>query len=227
MRYLIADEIVIFEKEGKSINDRFDLYKYNEDNYFDYDICLEYDGFEQFCKEHNNLCEEQCELIYTLQIFFRNMLNKNKLLIHASVIVINGLSVMFIGNAGCGKSYFLEKLKLYCSESYIFSDDRTVIGLENQKLLAWNTPWSKFGISSPKGIFIDYIFFISVDNVFDISEISSERLIQNMVYLYPKVFRNQIGSLLYKMIKKKKCFEIKNDMHSFDIQKLRCVGIDL
>lgn len=227
MKYIIADEIVRFDAEIESLERRFDYYLYQGEIDSNSEICLEFDKFYKFRKIHDHLSELQCELIFSLQIFFDKMIKKNKLLLHAGVVVIDGASYIFIGEAGCGKSYFLHRLMEYYPGSYIFSDDRTVIGIKDKKLWVWNTPWSKNGIKAFDGNSANYIFFIKNSNVFDVRKSNVDELATNIKDLYPEEYQDQVYDLLCKIIRKNSCFIIKNDQYSFDIEKLRCVEHEL
>lgn len=81
------------------------------------------------------------DLLLRLMCAYRSP-EHSMLLMHSSVIGLNGEAVMFIGSSGTGKSthsrLWLENVK----DSELLNDDNPVVRVEDGKLFVYGTPWS-------------------------------------------------------------------------------------
>jgi hypothetical protein len=60
-------------------------------------------------------------------------------ILHASSVVVDGYSILFLGHSGAGKSTIAE-LASSCGAE-VLSDDRTIVTIERGVATAWGSPW--------------------------------------------------------------------------------------
>ncbi|NDV60225.1 hypothetical protein [Bacteroides sp. 519] len=67
---------------------------------------------------------------------------KNVLSIHASSIVNNAGTILFLGESGTGKSTHTRLWLQYIKNSYLLNDDSPLLRIENGKMQVYGSPWS-------------------------------------------------------------------------------------
>ena len=63
--------------------------------------------------------------------------------LHASTAVLDGQAYVFMGHSGAGKTTISE-IALRAGAT-VLSDDRTILGVRNGRVIAWGTPWHGTG----------------------------------------------------------------------------------
>ena len=94
-------------------------------------------------KAQPHLSDEDCEYLCTGGSFYRQLLNFNGMLLHASAVVLDGKAYLFTAPCGTGKSTHTRLwLQLFGDRAYILNDDKPALRLENGVWYAYGTPWS-------------------------------------------------------------------------------------
>lgn len=99
------------------------------------------------CQPH--LSEDACEYISTGASFYRQLLNFDGLMLHASAVVVDGHAYLFSAKSGTGKSTHTKLwLENFGDKAFILNDDKPALRLEDGVWYAYGTPWSgKYDIS--------------------------------------------------------------------------------
>ena len=89
------------------------------------------------------------EYMMTGAMFYVKLLNYNGMMLHSSVVVVDGKAYLFSADSGTGKSTHTQIwLKLFGDRAYILNDDKPAIRREADGWFAYGTPWSgKYDIS--------------------------------------------------------------------------------
>lgn len=209
MLYNIADELINFKAETNIVTEKFRCFISQGPH--TRTVLNLLPNVQSFKESHQHLSVDQCELIASLQEFFRIMLQKNKILIHATTIVIAQEAHIFLGGAGVGKSTLANSF-LECSEinALILSDDRTVIGMHNGQFVAWATPWSKrIGGELHKAYHIKSISILSQKEICKVLKTSKANIINFISQNYPDDF----------------CDKVKRVMDTFDFNGVKALNI--
>ncbi|MCF0168620.1 MAG: phosphoenolpyruvate carboxykinase [Bacteroidales bacterium] len=75
-------------------------------------------------------------------IFAQSVILNSGVSIHASCVVLHGLSYLFLGKSGTGKSTHAQQWLEAFSECMLLNDDNPVVRMEGEKVIAYGTPWS-------------------------------------------------------------------------------------
>ena len=87
--------------------------------------------------------EDVREYLVSGVVFYKNLLNFDGLMLHASAVVVDGRAYLFTAPSGTGKSTHTELwLKQFGSRAYILNDDKPALRLEDGTWYAYGTPWS-------------------------------------------------------------------------------------
>ena len=90
-----------------------------------------------------HLNDEDCEYLTTGGSFYRQLLNFNGMLLHASAVVLDGRAYLFSAPCGTGKSTHTKLwLQVFGEKAYILNDDKPALRLEEGQWYAYGTPWS-------------------------------------------------------------------------------------
>lgn len=87
------------------------------------------------------------KVTYMMDVLLRMMFSYNSpahsvLLMHSSVVSLDGEAVMFLGPSGTGKSTHSRLWLENISGTMLVNDDNPVVRLEDGKLFVYGTPWS-------------------------------------------------------------------------------------
>ncbi len=152
------------------------LIKTNKDPVFTLNLSI--DRIKELQKNYSHLSLEDIEYIFLGQIFYRNILKHNGILLHSSCVVKDNKAYLFSAPSGTGKSthttLWLEEFK----DAYILNDDKPAIIYKDNILYAAGTPFSgKHDISRNLLIPIQGICFIERSKDNWIKEIDSRQAI--------------------------------------------------
>ena len=94
-------------------------------------------------KAQPHLSDEDCEYLCTGGSFYRQLLNFDGMLLHASAVVLDGYAYLFSAPCGTGKSTHTKLwLKVFGDRAYILNDDKPALRFEDGAWYAYGTPWS-------------------------------------------------------------------------------------
>jgi len=90
-----------------------------------------------------HLNDEDCEYLSTGGSFYRQLLNFDGMLLHASAVVLDGRAYLFSAPCGTGKSTHTKLwLKVFGDRAYMLNDDKPALRFEDGAWYAYGTPWS-------------------------------------------------------------------------------------
>lgn len=90
-----------------------------------------------------HLSDEDCEYLSTGGSFYRQLLNFDGMLLHASAVVVDGRAYLFSAPCGTGKSTHTKLwLRVFGDQAYILNDDKPALRYEDGSWYAYGTPWS-------------------------------------------------------------------------------------
>ncbi len=126
---------------------------------------------------------DQYEYMLAGGSFYRQLLDFDGMLLHASGVVVDGKAYLFSAKSGTGKSTHTELwLKLFGDKAYIINDDKPAIRYENGKLYAYGTPFSgKHDLSANKRAEVAGICFIERAKENRIEKISPSKSVPLML----------------------------------------------
>jgi len=86
---------------------------------------------------------DEVEYMLAGQLFYRNLLRYDGMLVHSSVIVMNGKAYLFSGKSGVGKSTHTGLwLREFGDKVYILNEDKPAVRKTDGRYIAYGTPWS-------------------------------------------------------------------------------------
>lgn len=90
-----------------------------------------------------HLSDEDCEYLCTGGSFYRQLLNFDGMLLHASAVVVDGYAYLFSAPCGTGKSTHTRLwLQAFGDRAFILNDDKPALRFEDGAWYAYGTPWS-------------------------------------------------------------------------------------
>lgn len=90
-----------------------------------------------------HLSDEDCEYLCTGASFYRQLLNFDGMLLHASAVVVDGYAYLFSAPCGTGKSTHTRLwLQAFGDRAFILNDDKPALRFEDGAWYAYGTPWS-------------------------------------------------------------------------------------
>ena len=93
-------------------------------------------------EQQPHLSEEDCEYLVTGGSFYRQLLNYNGMLLHASAVVRDGKAYLFSAPCGTGKSTHTSIWRKVFPDAVILNDDKPALRREDGRWYAYGTPWS-------------------------------------------------------------------------------------
>ena len=111
------------------------------------------------------LSESDREYLVSGNSFYRQLLQFDGMMLHASAVVVDGKAYLFSANSGTGKSTHTKLwLQKFGDRAYILNDDKPALRLQNGIWYAYGTPWSgKDDISANVGVPIAGIAMVERD----------------------------------------------------------------
>ena len=108
----------------------------------DADITLTYNT-KLFMEKYPEATEDLGEYMMSGSAFYRNLIDRDGLMLHSSAVVVDGKVYLFTADSGTGKSTHTGLwLKHFGDRAYILNDDKPALRLEDGVWYAYGTPWS-------------------------------------------------------------------------------------
>lgn len=109
-----------------------------------------------------HLSDDDCEYLSSGGSFYRQLLNFDGMLLHASAVVVDGRAYLFSAPCGTGKSTHTKLwLRLFGDRASILNDDKPALRHEGGVWYAYGTPWSgKHDISTNARVPVAGICFL-------------------------------------------------------------------
>lgn len=106
--------------------------------------------WEQDKHKYPQFSDNVGEYMITAADFYRELLNFDGMMLHASAVVVDGWAYLFTANSGVGKSTHTTLwLSTFGERAHILNDDKPALRREQGRWYAYGTPWSgKHDISS-------------------------------------------------------------------------------
>lgn len=142
--YKIADLTVAIQVKGQTLKNQLPPYKVNSTRPVDINIALPDDFLRQKQKENSHLSLNECEYIWTGAEFYRQLLDFDGFVLHASAISFEGKAYLFSAPCGTGKSTHVRQWQKHfgIDNVVIINDDKPAIRLNNNQFYVHGTPWS-------------------------------------------------------------------------------------
>ncbi|MBQ8622104.1 MAG: hypothetical protein IJ422_07300 [Oscillospiraceae bacterium] len=136
--YKIAGLVVEMESFGRTVK-QAESYRCTAQTA---DIIIKSD-WQALQKSQPHLSDEDCEYLCTGGSFYRQLLNFDGMMLHASAVVLDGKAYLFSAPCGTGKSTHTALWKqVFGNRAVILNDDKPALRLENGTWYAYGTPWS-------------------------------------------------------------------------------------
>lgn len=105
---------------------------------------------------------DEVEYMLAGQIFYRQLLKFNGMLLHSSALVMGDKAYLFSGKSGIGKSTHTGLwLKEFGEKIYILNEDKPAVRFIDGKYYAYGTPWSgKTNTNVNKKVELESIIFL-------------------------------------------------------------------
>ncbi len=90
-----------------------------------------------------HLSAAECEYIYTGDMFYRALISRDGLMLHASAVALDGEAYLFSAPSGTGKSTHTHLwLEVFGERALIINDDKPALRFIDGQYYAYGTPWS-------------------------------------------------------------------------------------
>lgn len=148
--YKIADLLVEMDSFGKTM---LQAEPYRTDSTRAADIIISSE-WQKFQKIYPFIPDESCEYFCSAHSFYRQLVNFDGLLLHASAVMMDDRAYLFSAPSGTGKSTHTQLwLDLFGERAAILNDDKPALRRVDGKWYAYGTPWSgKHDISINTGV---------------------------------------------------------------------------
>ena len=122
-------------------------------------------------------------------------------MLHASVVVIDNKAFVFCALEGIGKTTHAEQWKrCFGEKSYIFCDDRPLIGIKEDRLVVWNTPWSKYSEQIFKNsVVVQGICILEQSSKNEIMLLGKEDAVLSLLEQLPRIMDNTFYNNIYEL----------------------------
>lgn len=143
MKYQIASLVVDMRPEGKTLLVRSEPYLTDSERNADIKINIDPFRLISMQKENPHLSYDDCEYIYTSEVFYKALLGFDGMVIHASAVSLDGEAYLFSAKSGVGKSTHAALwLEFFGNRAHIVNDDKPALRLINGSFFVFGTPWS-------------------------------------------------------------------------------------
>lgn len=216
MMYKIAGEYIELKNP---INDaRFINFQVAKPGTFDF---IEI-GDSEDTKHVSQMNLDQYLRIKSLQAIFLPLIKKNKMLLHGIGVKSYKRTYIFIGASGSGKTSLGKILLKSVGEGItIIGDDRLIVGQKDNRLVVWNTPWSKNGIYNPDEMFNVYAtILLFKSETYRLNKIDYNTFEDYLIHQYPESCRAQVITIAEQLFSKVKLWRLDNSLKDFSANEL-------
>ncbi len=142
--YKIADLTVTLQANGKILAKQSPPYLSDSTRPVDFTIALSEDFLRQKQQENPHLSLDECEYIWTGADFYRQLLDFDGLMLHASALAYKGRAYLFAAPCGTGKSTHarLWQQRFGTDKVRIINDDKPALRCIDNSFYVYGTPWS-------------------------------------------------------------------------------------
>ena len=128
------------------------------------------------------------------------LLNYDIVLIHGSLISMDGIGYLFTGKSGVGKSTHTALWhKVFKSRVKIINDDKPLIKINKNKIIAYGTPWSgKNNLNTNTSVPLKNICFINQNITNAVESIDKKQILFNILN---QVYKPKDKKLLVKTLR--------------------------
>ena len=143
MKYKIADLIVEMTPKYEESIRLAEPFIYNGDRETDIKLKISYDYVDETAAKPNCLSTKpQLENFAFSNVFNRAAIKYGVMLVHSSALIYDGGAYLFSGDSGVGKSTHTRLwLKAFGDKVHIMNDDKPVVKLYDDKVVAFGTPF--------------------------------------------------------------------------------------
>ena len=219
MKYKIADVTVEFEAKYPATIQRSKKYLTDNNKKSDIYIKVSDEQIANMQKKDPTLTAELSEYMLIGTDFYKEILQFNGCLLHASAIVIDDEAFLFSAPCGGGKSTHTSLWLKYLSDKkpYILNDDKPAIRVFSDGIYAYGTPFSgKHDISENKKVKLKSICFIEQSKKNEIEKLNTLESIQlifsQTLRKVSKKQMNEFLDVLEEIIKQIPIYKLKCDM---------------
>ena len=134
-------------------------------------------------EQQPHLSDEDCEYLSTGSSFYRQLLQFDGMMLHASAVVLDDRAYLFSAPSGTGKSTHTQLwLKEFGERAYILNDDKPALRREGGKWYAYGTPWSgKFDISRNERVPLAGICYLQRAEKNEIRPMQGQRAVHHLL----------------------------------------------
>jgi hypothetical protein len=109
----------------------------------------------------------------------RTLGRRGALLIHASMAIVDGKALVFVGHSRAGKSTIARVAE--SAGARIPTDDRTILTFENDRIMAWGSPWYGSLLKrTPEGAPVRAVFLLEQASENRVESITINRAIKEL-----------------------------------------------
>lgn len=173
--YKIADLMVEMDSFGRTIDQAT---QYEAEKTETIDIKIE-SYWPKLKEKYPTISDNEGEYLGTGKSFYKQLVDYDGLMLHASAVVVNNRAYLFSAPSGTGKSTHTSLwLKQFGEKAYILNDDKPALRKIDGEWFAYGTPWSgKHNLSVNKGIRVAGIALIERAEVNQIEVFSGKEAI--------------------------------------------------
>ena len=143
MRYLIADLVTEYEPKCGSLKKLAEPFEYEGDRETDIHIGIDETNIQELLKKMKKGSGfDDAEGLAVSSDFNRRAIRFDTMLVHSSALVLDGKAYLFSAESGVGKSTHTRLwLKKYGDRVHIMNDDKPVVRIYDDRILACGTPF--------------------------------------------------------------------------------------
>ncbi len=204
MKYKIADVIIEMQPEGRLVS-QSQKYLIDTDDAVDFNVLM---GTPEEYKKRRIDCNfEEFGYLMSGADFYRKLLNYNGMMMHASVVVVEGNAYVFSAASGTGKSTHTNLwLQKFGDKAYIINDDKPAIREIDGTFYVYGTPWSgKTDTNVNAKAKLQGICFLERDEINRIERMTADAAVLRLMHstlkkLTPELIDKEV-SLINNLIK--------------------------
>lgn len=183
MKYKIAEIVVEINAKFNLLKTRASRYQAKEkEEKADLKIDINKERIQKMKETiEESVSSELMEYMEAGRLFYKNLLNHQGCLLHASAVVIEEEAYLFSAHCGTGKSTHTSLWLKYLANKkpYILNDDKPAIRVMEEGIYAYGTPFSgKHDISENKKVKLKAICFIEQSKTNSIKKIETKEAIK-------------------------------------------------